>query len=82
VPEPPSLGDLRERFGRDISDEDLLLRAVMPSAQVDAMVAKRDAGPSHRLRDVLAAFDAGPKLTSFSFTAGDTSVSVTRKAAS
>jgi oxaloacetate decarboxylase alpha subunit len=39
--EPPSLNELRGRFGRDISDEDLLLRALMPAEQVDAMVAAR-----------------------------------------
>jgi oxaloacetate decarboxylase alpha subunit len=39
--EPPSLDALRARFGRGISDEDLLLRAVMPAEQVDAMTGAR-----------------------------------------
>jgi oxaloacetate decarboxylase (Na+ extruding) subunit alpha len=44
-PPPPSLAQLRTRFGHAISDEELLLRAVMPGAQVDAMVS---AGPARR----------------------------------
>lgn len=38
---PLSLAALRERFGRGISDEDLLLRSLMPGDQVDAMVNER-----------------------------------------
>lgn len=41
APMPP-LSELRKRFGPDLSDEEFLLRAVMPAEQVDAMVA---AGP-------------------------------------
>jgi oxaloacetate decarboxylase alpha subunit len=37
-PPPPGLRDLRARFGR-VGDEELLLRAVMPAAEVDAMLA-------------------------------------------
>jgi oxaloacetate decarboxylase alpha subunit len=44
-PPPPSLAQLRTRFGSAISDEELLLRAVMPVAQVDAMIS---AGPARR----------------------------------
>ena len=45
--EPPPLppAELRRRFGAGISDEELLLRAVMPAGQVDAMIA---AGPARR----------------------------------
>ncbi|MFZ0043993.1 MAG: hypothetical protein WAK93_21970 [Solirubrobacteraceae bacterium] len=45
--EPLSLHGARERFGRRISEEELLLRLTMPEEQVDAMVAARDgdAGP-------------------------------------
>lgn len=39
--EPPSLATLRERLGQDLSDEDLLLRCLMPGGQVDAMVKER-----------------------------------------
>jgi oxaloacetate decarboxylase alpha subunit len=42
--EPLSLDGARGRFGRRISDEDLLLRLTMPAEQVDAMVAARDDG--------------------------------------
>lgn len=41
-PGMPELGELRRRFGSGLSDEEFLLRAVMPAEQVDAMVA---AGP-------------------------------------
>jgi oxaloacetate decarboxylase alpha subunit len=39
---PISLEGARERFGRRISEEDLLLRLTMPDEQVDAMVAARE----------------------------------------
>jgi oxaloacetate decarboxylase (Na+ extruding) subunit alpha len=44
-PPPPSPAELRTRFRRGISDEELLLRAHMPEEQVDAMLA---AGPAPR----------------------------------
>jgi oxaloacetate decarboxylase alpha subunit len=45
--EPPPLppSELRKRFKPGISDEEFLLRAVMPAEQVDAMIA---AGPAKR----------------------------------
>jgi oxaloacetate decarboxylase alpha subunit len=45
--EPPHLilDDLRRKLGRNLSDEEFLLRAVMPAEQVDAM---RSVGPSVR----------------------------------
>jgi oxaloacetate decarboxylase alpha subunit len=42
--EPLSLEGARERFGADISEEDLLLRLTMPAEQVDAMVSERGKG--------------------------------------
>jgi oxaloacetate decarboxylase alpha subunit len=42
---PISLDGARERFGRRISEEELLLRLTMPEEQVDAMLAARDAAP-------------------------------------
>ncbi len=42
-PPPPSVAELRHRFGERICDEELLLRFGMPGAEVDAMVA---AGPA------------------------------------
>jgi len=38
-----TLDDLRAKIGVTLSDEDLLLRAVMPAEQVDAMVKRRQA---------------------------------------
>jgi oxaloacetate decarboxylase alpha subunit len=42
---PITLEGVRERFGRTISDEELLLRLTMPAEQVDAMIAARAAPP-------------------------------------
>lgn len=44
-PPMPGVAELRQRFGKHLSDEEFLLRAVMPADQVDAMVA---AGPSRQ----------------------------------
>lgn len=57
VSEPPSLDALRTRFGRDVSDEDLLLRAVMPAEQVDAMVGERGRGGDRSLRALARLLD-------------------------
>jgi oxaloacetate decarboxylase alpha subunit len=48
--EPPMapLAELRRRIGPKLSDEEFLLRAVMPAGQVDAMLA---AGPAPRQYD-------------------------------
>ena len=40
-PEKMELKEVRKRFPKDMSDEEFLLRAVMPQDQVDAMLAKR-----------------------------------------
>ncbi len=47
APMPP-LAELRARLGSELSDEEFLLRATMPAAQVDAM---RAAGPAARYYD-------------------------------
>jgi oxaloacetate decarboxylase alpha subunit len=59
-PGMPGLAELRRRLGEHLSDEELVLRAVMPGDQVDAMVA---AGPCERryffeLRPVAALLEA------------------------
>lgn len=41
-PPQPSLGELRQEYGENLSDEELLLRILLPDADVDAMFA---AGP-------------------------------------
>jgi oxaloacetate decarboxylase alpha subunit len=43
---PISLEGARERFGRHISDEELLLRLTMPGEQVDAMISQRGLTPA------------------------------------
>lgn len=47
-PPMPSLDELRQRIGKHYCDEEFLLRATMPAAQVDAMKA---AGPAKRHYD-------------------------------
>jgi oxaloacetate decarboxylase alpha subunit len=47
-PDMPSVAELRRRLGPNLSDEEFLLRAVMPAGQVDAMLA---AGPAKRHYD-------------------------------
>lgn len=47
-PGMPSLAELRRRIGSTLSDEEFLLRATMPSEQVDAM---KRAGPAERVYD-------------------------------
>lgn len=47
-PRMGSLDELRAKIGKGYSDEEFLLRAVMPADQVDAMVA---AGPAPRIYD-------------------------------
>jgi len=44
-PDMPELAEFRRRFGSNMPDEELILRAVMPAEQVDAMLA---AGPCRR----------------------------------
>jgi oxaloacetate decarboxylase alpha subunit len=57
--EPLHLEGARERFGRRISDEDLLLRLTMPAEQVDAMVAARTAQAAGTAAPPLAAARPG-----------------------
>lgn len=47
-PGMPPVGELRKRFGAGLSDEEFLLRAVMPADQVDAMLAAGPAKLSYR----------------------------------
>jgi oxaloacetate decarboxylase alpha subunit len=47
-PDMPPVSELRRRLGPHLSDEEFLLRAVMPAGQVDAMLAT---GPANRHYD-------------------------------
>jgi oxaloacetate decarboxylase (Na+ extruding) subunit alpha len=73
--EPPSLDELRGRFGRGISDEDLLLRALMPAEQMDAMVAARErassGAPDTALKALAAALSDPQRPLSISVRQGD-----------
>lgn len=78
--EDVDLEELRRKFGRNLSDEELLLRAVMPGEQVDAMVAARGRSTRSALATLLDGMGQGP--TSVSLTKGDTAISVSRTATS
>jgi oxaloacetate decarboxylase (Na+ extruding) subunit alpha len=82
--EPITLDGARERFGRRISEEELLLRLTMPAEQVDAMVAARTrqaanggrplaaARPGRApLVTLLAELQRRPSLRSVTVTTGD-----------
>jgi oxaloacetate decarboxylase alpha subunit len=76
VREEPTLEEVRARFSASLSDEDLLLRAVMPAEQMDAMAARRgraDGGLS-ALLDELSAQD---RPWSVSMRAGNGALSLT-----
>jgi len=81
--EAPSIDELRRRFGGHISDEDLLLRALMPAEQVDAMVRERTSahGGVAGLRELAAALSAPQRPFSISVTSGNTSFSMTGRRA-
>ncbi|MBV8998505.1 MAG: hypothetical protein JO304_05570, partial [Solirubrobacterales bacterium] len=81
---PITLEGARERFGRRISDEELLLRLTMPEEQVDAMVQARDLERSMPLPaarpgrspvvTLLRELERRPAITSFSLIKGDDTV--------
>ncbi len=73
-----TIAELRARFGGGISDEELLLRAVMPAEQVDGMIQARGQSASSSLRGLLAAFDDRPSITSFSVSRGGASLRLDR----
>ena len=76
--EPPSLAELRRRFGSDISDEDLLLRALMPANQVDAMVQERarSRSGSPGLRELASALSDRQRPLSISIQYGGAALSL------
>lgn len=60
---PDTLDDLRQRFGVGISDEELLLRAVMPAEHVDAMQRARGSSPVSTLKSLLRAAEGRSGLS-------------------
>lgn len=80
--EAPSIASLRERFGKDISDEDLLLRAVMPAAQVDEMVKKRDSKQMGFLKEVFESSANWQHSGRISFSINKSHVSISRNVSS
>ncbi|KAE8765459.1 pyruvate/oxaloacetate carboxyltransferase [Georgenia thermotolerans] len=74
-----TIADLRRRLGRTLSDEELLLRAVMPAEQVDAMYAAAGS-PANTLKRLLAGVD-DTSVTSISLSDATTTFSLTRNPA-
>jgi oxaloacetate decarboxylase (Na+ extruding) subunit alpha len=74
--EPLSLEGARERLGRGISEEELLLRLTMPPEQVDAMVAGAPPQPVGRRRSplltLLREIDRRPAIRYLSLAKDDT----------
>jgi len=85
---PITLDGARERFGRRISEEELLLRLTMPEEQVDAMVAARGhtaPAPAARpgrspLVTLLHELKRRPAITEFQLTHGEGETLVWRRA--
>lgn len=75
-----TLKDIRHRFGETLGDEELLLRAVMPTEQVDAMYAAQKTAPARTLKTLLTALDGSRKSTSISVSDGTTTLSLQREA--
>jgi oxaloacetate decarboxylase (Na+ extruding) subunit alpha len=75
-----TLKDLRHRFGENLGDEELLLRAVMPSEQVDAMYAAQRTSPARTLKTLLNSVGGPSSATSISLSDGSTTFSLQRNA--
>jgi oxaloacetate decarboxylase alpha subunit len=73
-----TIADLRRRFGVAISDEELLLRAVMPAEQVDTMYAAKKNSSTSTLSRLLAAVNDRPSTYSVSVSDGTTKFSIER----
>ena len=75
--EEPTLSEVRARFDPHLSDEELLLRAVMPAEQVDAMVARRARAADGGLADLMDSLSAQDRPWSVSFRAGSGHLALT-----
>lgn len=73
-----TIDELRNRFGRNISDEELLLRAVMPAEQVDGMIAARKTSTAATLKTLLGTLDERPSVSHFSVSSGGTTFTLDR----
>ncbi|WP_397475898.1 hypothetical protein [Pusillimonas sp.] len=82
-PAAPSLDELRRRFGGNLSDEDLLLRAVMPAEQMDAMIQEREgarraraSGSDTGLRELASALSDPQRPLSIRVMQGDATLTL------
>ncbi len=76
VREEPTLDQIRSRIGPDLSDEELLLRAVMPREQVDTMVARRDRPENGALGELLEVLSSGDHPYSITLRSAGSAVSL------
>ncbi|MCL2715824.1 MAG: pyruvate/oxaloacetate carboxyltransferase [Alphaproteobacteria bacterium] len=70
----PTLDDIKAKFGLRLADEDLLLRAVMPADEVDAMVRRRQSERGS-LGSLLSSLEDDKGPWSLSLTTGGSTVS-------
>ncbi len=84
VPEP-SLEELRQRIGVNISDEELLLRWALPSDQVDAALGQRRGqspasldGGYHPLKQLIAEVSRRSDISYFHLEKGDVRLTLSR----
>lgn len=75
-----TIKDLRQKFGTEISDEELLLRAVMPTEQVDGMYDAKKNSRVSTLKTLLASAKNG-KHTSIRVSNGTTRFSLNKEPA-
>jgi oxaloacetate decarboxylase alpha subunit len=79
APPEESLSELRARFGRQISDEELLLRALMPKEQVDSALAPTGRqNPMSLADEVMAELAKERSAPLVTVTRGDIQVSLRR----
>lgn len=75
-----TIDELRARFGKHISDEELLLRAVMPAEQVDTMQRATAESSTAKLKGLLRSVEQSPSVTHVSVGTGNTHLSLDRSA--
>ncbi|WP_063058288.1 pyruvate/oxaloacetate carboxyltransferase [Nocardia sienata] len=73
-----TVAELRRRFGRTLSDEELLLRAVMPAEQVDAMTAAKAHSPAATVKQLLGSIGERSTATHVEISTGDIRFSLDR----
>lgn len=73
----PTIADFRQRFGVSIPDEELLLRAVMPAGQVDAMVKASGRGNDRGFLELVRVLNDPQRPLSVQVRTSDINFSIT-----